>query len=655
MKSLYDLVRGVLLDFTSSLPVSTKAIEKDLTVIRNRVENEGVSFLTLTLPEFGKAFLRCIELGEIEPNLFPSFGCRHGIPDLFRGITALVFDLDTRKLKLEPNVNAIALIRQVCCLCSKVKCEFSPRQKYCAERKFIECDDSICDIRADQDLRLFARILWSGVLKDYNSEREDLRFKHGPGAVCNPHIRGFQKYCVKDYTQSLDDRFPFADSLFCNYNQWVAYIRSQSGHLLPNGGYGVLTTLHGVPCETPVFPDRASSLFSVESSSPSRWGISLVDDVPVRVVFVPKTVKGPRTIAIEPAYMQFIQQGIKNYLYALLESNPLTAGSVNFTDQTISQEFARKSSIDRKFATVDLSDASDSVAWSLVQDLFHVCPDFVEDLSATRTKFAMLPSGKVKPLFKFASMGSALCFPIEAMVFYTLAQLAYHKVRGIAPSQGSIRRAAGEICIYGDDIVVPTDVVETLYQLLKRYGLKVNQNKSFYKSHFREACGKEYYNGYDITPVYLRVDIFRQVTENTEVAELLPSYFAFRNAMYDNGAWSTVRDLDTAYLAREILPGARILRTNTVYSSTCGCIGRRSYLGYEAHKWDAQLQTWRTRGYCIKAIKKKLPETIERLERYLSLSALNEDQIRELFPKSDTDWSREVEHSRLSRKLMLSQ
>lgn len=629
MKSLYDLLHGVLTNSLSTIPVSTEAVMNDLRTIHRRVENEGDTFLKITLPEFGKAFFACIELGHIEPSLFPSFRCKDGTPVLFQGYTALVFDKNSRKLFDQPCIEAIALIRQVTCMFSKIKCDFSPKTKYNAERKFIECDDRISNIYADNDLRRFAAILWSSVLKDYDDSRSSFLFKHGPGAVANPHVKGFTKYLVKDYTQALDRRFPYADCMFFNYNHWASYIRSEAATC----GYssdGSLVTFIDRPRGSSSIDDLRVEQFSI-SRSGELYSSDQESEIPVRVVFVPKTVKGPRTIAIEPAYMQFIQQGIKNFLYQLLESHPLTEKSVNFSDQTRSQRMAAASSISRDYATIDLSDASDSVSWNLVRDVFSVAPEFVADLEASRSKHALLPSGYVKPLYKYASMGSALCFPIEAMVFYTIALLAYHKVRGIRPSQGSIRHAKDHICIYGDDIIVPTDTVETLYTLLKRYGLKVNAQKSYFRSHFREACGKEYYNGVDITPIYLRVDPFKGGTKHEEVASSLSSYYAFRNGMYNIGYWGVVQKLDTAYLHGHIFPGYKLHRTNSIYDSESGFIGRRSVLPFEVHKFDKQTQSWRSRGYTIKAKRKLLPECIERLEKWLSLNALTSSQIRDIF------------------------
>jgi hypothetical protein len=59
-----------------------------------------------------------------------------------------------------------------------------------------------------------------------------------------------------------------------------------------------------------------------------------------RVCLVPKDSRGPRIISCEPAELMFIQQGIMRKLYSHLETHHLTAGQINFTDQSINRNLA---------------------------------------------------------------------------------------------------------------------------------------------------------------------------------------------------------------------------------------------------------------------------------------------------------------------------
>jgi len=64
----------------------------------------------------------------------------------------------------------------------------------------------------------------------------------------------------------------------------------------------------------------------------------------------------------------------------------------------------------------------------------------------------------------------------------------------------------GDFLVYGDDIIVPTSVVDELVKLLGFLGFEVNTEKSFSDPdlRFRESCGLDAYNGVDVTPVYVR-------------------------------------------------------------------------------------------------------------------------------------------------------
>lgn len=217
-----------------------------------------------------------------------------------------------------------------------------------------------------------------------------------------------------------------------------------------------------------------------------------------RGVFVPKDYRGPRLISCEPASSMYYQQGLMTLLVTHLEQHPQTSGFVNFTDQSINQRLARQGSQgQRKLATLDLKDASDLLSWDLVTLLW---PDhWFRALRAVRSKvteIAVPDKGTVRvPLRKHAPMGSAVCFPVMALTLWALIKAA------------RFSKERTKVWIYGDDIVAASHDVAEIVKLLGHVDLKVNVDKSFYgPTPFRESCGKEYWNGTDVTPIYLRYD-----------------------------------------------------------------------------------------------------------------------------------------------------
>jgi hypothetical protein len=108
----------------------------------------------------------------------------------------------------------------------------------------------------------------------------------------------------------------------------------------------------------------------------------------------------------------------------------------------------------------------------------------------------MLPNGEAVALRKFAPMGSALCFPVECIIFSAIVEWAIGQAHG-SPNHSNY-------CVYGDDIVVETEYAPYVIEALEEYGFKVNTDKSYYtltRLNYRESCGGEFVFGEDVTPV----------------------------------------------------------------------------------------------------------------------------------------------------------
>jgi hypothetical protein len=136
-----------------------------------------------------------------------------------------------------------------------------------------------------------------------------------------------------------------------------------------------------------------------------------------------------------------------------------------------------------------------------------------------------------------------MCFPVEAFVFYTLIQSAVHDHLGIRPTMKSIQEVASHVHVYGDDIIVKTVWHDAVINKLEAYGLRVNRSKSFARSHFRESCGGDFYEGKPVRPVYLRESI-PGVNRRWQPKEVL-SISACSDQFYMIGMWKTAQLLRT--------------------------------------------------------------------------------------------------------------
>jgi len=246
------------------------------------------------------------------------------------------------------------------------------------------------------------------------------------------------------------------------------------------------------------------------------------------VVLVPKDSRGPRLISKEPLELQWIQQGIQKRLYAWIERHPLTRGFVNFTDQTRNRTLALESSRSNEYVTLDMKDASDRVTLRLVGRLFGGTP-LLEGLIASRSEYTRLPDGKIVRLSTFAPMGSAVCFPIEAMCFYALA-VAVIRIRT------STGFRTPEVYVYGDDIIVKREDYPFLLELFPQVGLKFNVDKCCVGRFFRESCGCDAYNGIDVTPIRMRTEWCHRGRRD---ASELVSWVELSNSLWNAGYCTT--------------------------------------------------------------------------------------------------------------------
>jgi len=547
-----ELMQSVYLDACMKCPAENVSDVRDLKTIRSRVKMEGISFLTITLPSFSKTFEKCLEKGFVDPTDFPGFRKSGAIPAFLRGMLGRLFDHETGRLYEEvPHAPVfVEAVRQVCLLFKKIELPCSALREREALENFTQVEHlnevfTLDPPERDRFLYL-SDLLWGSVLGDIHPSA--LIPRHGPGATAES-ISGNQKYDWRRWHERLEPYFPF-----------LSYAYS-------------------------VFAAGEDSFEKVTFVQPEQ-------EQPVKVTLVPKTLKGPRVIAIEPVCNQYTQQAIQSALYARIEHSKLMHGRVNFTRQSINQRLALKASRTGRRTTIDLSDASDRVPFDLAIQMFRSNPDLQGAVEACRSTRAVLPNGRViGPLKKFASMGSALCFPVEAMYFYTICVKALLDSKNLPYDMRHIRRACRRVYVYGDDIIVPTDQAGVVLDYLQRYNCKVNLGKTFKTGKFRESCGMDAYDGERVTPVYLR----QTAPENKQQAGKLISWVATANLFYLKGYWRTA---SLMFCTCE-----KILGPLPYVSLESTALGRVSYLGYvSAHGWIRKTQTFSVKAWVPRAV-----------------------------------------------------
>jgi hypothetical protein len=536
MKSLLVLWKDVADD--SATRCSTSA-NRDFEEVTRRVDTEGLSFMTITLPTFGKGFERALAEEKVSSNdHFHGWKMAGRIPAFLQGFVGQVFDSQTGVMLPQPNIEAIRAVRQLTLMFNKILLPTSQKRKDSAFNAYVETDKELKDWwrhmessasgrKSLADFHVTATQLFGRIFSDLDIRVRDheLLPKHGPGATAD-RLRGNAKYRFERWTIRLERDFPFGE--YC----------------LPNWRY-------------------SQSMDSVEFLAPGS-------ELPVRVISVPKTLKTPRIIAIEPTAMQYCQQAVATSLVELIQRDGVLGRVIGFDDQEPNRRMAEQGSIDGDLATLDLSDASDRVSNQLVRRLTPGPGYSFRAIQACRSQTADVDGHGVIRLAKYASMGSALTFPIEAMVFLTVIMVAIRKHMHTSGHAYTLLSAmAGQVRVFGDDIIVPSEYAAIVAEELELFGLKVNRSKSFWTGMFRESCGVEFFAGEDVSIVRIR----RELPESrSDVPEIL-SCAETRNQLYMAGYWETARRLDQRL--ERLLDG-----DYPCVDPTSPVVGRHSLFGY---------------------------------------------------------------------------
>ena len=201
-----------------------------------------------------------------------------------------------------------------------------------------------------------------------------------------------------------------------------------------------------------------------------------------RVELVLKNWKTHRTIAAENEGDIPFQLAFDSYGKRRLRE----VAGIDLRDQSRNQHLAYASSITGFHATVDVENASNTNPYNLPAWLFEA--DWFEYLNGIRARgytSRHMSGGKYE---MFSSMGNGSTFVVETLIFAAACYAVGSK----------------DFSVYGDDIVIETDLVPNLTKLLAFCGFTLNAAKTHTHGLFRESCGVNCYSGVDITPFYVR-------------------------------------------------------------------------------------------------------------------------------------------------------
>ena len=461
-------------------------VSRDCEEIRNRITNEGIGFLTKTLPMIGKRLDKALS----GTSAFDTTGLEtrsDGIPKLFGYMLERVLMSTTLAIREDACVDSIKRLRQLYMYMYKLELPSDNDTKNKVVSDFVATDAGLSYLEGLDDVgsRILAQARKFTCSVFGTLDHRNIVPRHGPGSVATGELRERKSRFSRLY-RDLEQIYPFTE-----------YFVSGLNHIADE-------------------PESITDLMEVSEAC-------------AKIVLVPKDSRGPRIISMEPLELQWIQQGLMRNIVPHLEHHPITRGHVNFTDQSINQRLALEGSKGGQWATLDMKEASDRVSLVLVMALFEDCP-LIDGLSACRSKKTKLPDGTEMYMKKFAPMGSALCFPIESFVFYALCVSVLMVVCGL--KQAKARKA---VYVYGDDIIVKTEFASVLMQYLPLFDLMFNESKCCLSGFFRESCGCDAYKGIDVTPVRLRKRLISRGATRQLSAVIAASAVAQSNRLHQAG------------------------------------------------------------------------------------------------------------------------
>jgi len=602
VEKFLDLLSGTLRDAVSLDPRLTEGVQKDVKRLATLSVEHGDALFTVLLPDLGKAFLAMLDQRFLTRTGLPlsrSINTRTMIPRLFSGLWLKVFDINGC-LRHDADPNFVLLLRQLFEAGKKFESSCPPKAVYKTVEGFYDVESGLFPPSPFWDLDWYSdhhydhRSLGdvydsdSGILErpiGFNQKRgmldlcqrvadrvvsdtfggawperaifrpEEWAFRHGPGATSEAKRGGLFKYSFRAWNPRLDSVW--------QYDQF------------------------GVP-NSSVLADSSALEASVQFI-----------ELHSRLIAVPKTMKGPRLIAAEPSSNQWCQQNVLDYICGHLQRQETRlGGSIDFRRQDLSGASALSASESRSHATIDLKDASDRLSCWHVEAMFRGNSSLLNAMAACRTRYIYNAIDHKRPkihkLRKFATMGSALTFPVQSLVFCIIALTACCKARGLDEKHWA--KFVPEVRVFGDDIIIPEWAYTTMLELLEHLRFKVNTAKSFADGNFRESCGVDGFKGYDVTPV--KVKAFAESDRPGSVISAVDT----ANLLHKKGLWYTAEALRSSV-------DKLISRLVPVVQTGSGFWGDESFVGpkldHLKRRWNHDLQRVEMRAFQPKAVSRK--------------------------------------------------
>lgn len=589
--ALLHVVRGICKDVQAAYP-ALEGLGLDIERLALYCQTRGLALFTLDLPNLDSLLLKGLEFGRLQLSgpLSRRVSKRVRVPRLFSGLWLRVFDRDAC-LRQDADVTSIFFLRSLSTIGKKLEVACSP-------------DRIKATLEAYHDIEKSVRgpsLQWFSDELDADHQLESVHLVQAlDGPPSSPDYLPLFSSQIEESEEAVqakrEDRIllvrvqQVADLILSKFDffdpiEYSAQLESEGkGTGFKHGPGAVAEKLRNwEKSHFPNWPAKLEYLFPYELCGTTAGFTGekpLNHEVPSVLYCVPKTAKGPRLIAAEPASHMWCQKCIESFMRDQFKK--LFRGSfIDLNDQTKSGALVLQASRDRKLATVDLSDASDRLSCWTVERIFRKNCSLLYHLHAARTRLLKDNLSGDQNLFiklkKFATQGTACTFPVQSLVFLCIAlgssiegSITWHKIQGMRT----------QVRVYGDDIILPTHGYARLIRVMDALGLKVNMAKSYVNGKFRESCGVDGYDGYDVTPVKPKTLVADSPASCQAVVDT-------SNNLFNKGLWHASDSL-RALLPARLRRGIRIVGVHET-----GFAGLTSFSGSDeshlAKRWNSRL------------------------------------------------------------------
>lgn len=224
-----------------------------------------------------------------------------------------------------------------------------------------------------------------------------------------------------------------------------------------------------------------------------------------RMTTVPKDNEDDRVIICSNFCNMIEQLKIHSAIWSLVEDQY----SIKLEDSQILHQALLA---DDTYSTIDFSNASNSVYYAVVK-WFLEGTRLWKDIVASREATVELPDGSYHGFTMLSPMGNGYTFAVMTLLILSIA-----------------RQLDSCSYVFGDDLMISSDVAHTCVSVLDYIGFKVNTKKTFLSGSFKESCGGfisggTYLTSFDIHYNFTDLDAVITVNKVGIIAYSYPTKF----------------------------------------------------------------------------------------------------------------------------------